>query len=309
MSRIRRLAHAAEVLPASGIRVVMEAAARMEAHGARVTHLEVGQPDFAAPATAIAAAKRALDAGNTRYIANAGMRSLREAVAAHYAVRYPSVRHDAEQIVCTQGSMFAYASALLSTIEPDDEVLLPDPGYPNYAQTVAMLRGKPVYYPLHLADGWQPRLAELQALVTPKTKLLLLNSPSNPTGAVFPLPMLEQLWGFCKQHDLFCLADEVYADLVYDESSASAPSMLQCPGAAEDDRLMVVSGVSKSHAMTGFRTGWLRGSRELVAVVTKLQEPFISCCVPFAQVCTRVAIIVVTDAPLRRCWHPIADVA
>ena len=81
------------------------------------------------------------------------------------------------------------------------------------------------------------------------------------------------------------------------------------PGAAEDDRLMVVSGVSKSHAMTGFRTGWLRGSRELVAVVTKLQEPFISCCVPFAQVCTRVAIIVVTDAPLRRCWHPIADVA
>jgi aspartate/methionine/tyrosine aminotransferase len=147
---------------------------------------------------------------------------------------------------------------------------------------VRLLHAKPVFYPLHIADGWQPRAAELDALVTPKTKLLLVNTPSNPTGSVLSLPVLEELWGFCKRHDLFCLSDEIYSEIVFN-AAAPAPSMLQCAGAADDPRLLVAGGVAKSHAMTGFRVGWLRGSPEAIEVAAKLQEPFLSCGVPFAQ--------------------------
>lgn len=280
---LAQLARVPEALPESCIRKVMSAAAQMEAHGHTVVHLEVGQPNFDPPPLAIKAAQAALDAGVTRYVANAGLRGLREAVAESYAARHPHLaNHGIDRILCTHGSMFSYATGMMATLEPGDEVLLPDPGYPNYEQTIQMLHAEAVHYPLHLSDGWMPRMADLERLATPRTKMLLLNTPSNPTGAVLPQRLLDEMWRFCQEHDLFCLSDEVYSEIVFDQP-APAPSLLKSPGAADDPRAMVTSGVAKSHAMTGFRVGWLRGHPSLIEVASRLQEPFVSCGVPFSQ--------------------------
>ena len=260
-------------LPRSGIREIMDLAWATEG----VIHLEVGQPDFDTPAHIVEAACAAARQGHTKYIPNAGITELRESVA-RYLTQSTGVATGAEQIIVTHGAVMSIATAFLALLEPDEEVLLPDPGWPNYTMAVSLLHGKSVNYNLRPEDGFLPDLDELEKLVTGKTKLLLLCSPSNPTGQVHDADLTRRLVEFARRHDLYILSDEIYAEIVFDGDHASALSYDN-----GDERVILVTGMSKAFAMTGFRVGFTRATPEYVELAAKIQEPFVSCGVAIAQ--------------------------
>ena len=271
-------------IPRSGIREVMDLAIAAEKEGP-VIHLEVGQPDFATPAHIVEATCRAVREGHTRYISTAGIAPLREAAARSYE-RRTGVATSANQILVTTGAMMSLATSFLTLLEPGDEVLLPDPGWPNYSTSVALARGVPVPYTLR-APRFLPDLDELASLVTPRTKILLLCSPSNPTGQVHDAALTEALVAFARRNDLWVVSDEIYSEIVFE---GSAPSVLNFD---TDERCLVVSGVSKTYAMTGYRIGFTRGRLDYINVAAKLQEPFVSCGTAFSQ----YAAVAALDGP------------
>jgi aspartate/methionine/tyrosine aminotransferase len=261
-------------IPRSGIREVMDLAIAAEIDGP-VIHLEVGQPDFATPAHIVEATCRAVREGHTRYISTAGIPPLREAVARFFE-RRTGVVTSPNQTIVTTGAMMSLATSFFALLEPGEEVLLPDPGWPNYRTSVTLARGVPVPYTLK-APQFLPDLDELQSLVTPRTKILLVCSPSNPTGQVHDAALTEALVAFARRNDLWVVSDEIYSEIVFENP---APSVLQFD---TDGRCLVVHGVSKSYAMTGYRIGFTRGPADYIQVAAKLQEPFVSCGTAFSQ--------------------------
>lgn len=271
-------------IPRSGIREIMDLAAAAEKNGP-VIHLEVGQPDFATPAHIVEATCRAVREGHTRYISAAGIGPLREA-AARSCERRTGVATSANQVVVTTGAMMSLATAFFTLLESGDEVLLPDPGWPNYSTSVRLARGVPVAYSLR-APEFLPDLDELQSLVTPRTKILLVCSPSNPTGQVHDATLTEALVAFARRNDLWVVSDEIYSEIVFENP---APSVLNFD---TDERCLVINGVSKTYAMTGYRIGFTRGSVAYIEVAAKLQEPFVSCGTGFSQ----IAAVAALDGP------------
>lgn len=182
----------------SGIREVMELAATMK----DVIHLEVGEPDGGTAPEVIDAAFEAAHAGFTRYTPNAGLSTLRESVAAKLQ-RENDLDVSPANVVLTPGAVCALATAVLATVDPGDEVLIPDPGWPNYVSMVQLAKGVPVPYELTRASGYLPDLAQLERLISPRTKLIVINSPSNPTGAVFPEATVRQLVELARARPLY----------------------------------------------------------------------------------------------------------
>ncbi len=268
-------------IPRSGIREVMDLAMAAEKE-APVIHLEVGQPDFATPAHIVEATCRAVREGHTRYIATAGIGPLREAVARAFE-RRTGAATTPSQILVTTGAMMSLATSFLAVLEAGDEVLLPDPGWPNYATSIRLARGVPVPYTLR-SPLFLPDLDEMQSLVTPRTKILLVCSPSNPTGQIHDAAMTEALVAFARRNDLWVVSDEIYSEIVFEQP---APSVLKFD---TDGRCLVISGVSKTYAMTGYRIGFTRGPVEYIGVASKLQEPFVSCGTAFSQMAAVAAL-------------------
>lgn len=268
-------------IPRSGIREIMDLAMAAEKSGP-VIHLEVGQPDFATPAYIVEATCRAVREGHTRYIATAGVAPLREAVARSFE-RRTGVATSPNQILVTTGAMMSLATSFLALLEAGDEVLLPDPGWPNYATSVTLARGVPVPYTLQ-APLFLPDLDQLQSRVTPRTKILLVCSPSNPTGQVHDAALTEALVAFARRNDLWVVSDEIYSEIVFENP---APSVLSFD---TDERCLVINGVSKTYAMTGYRIGFTRGRADYITVGAKLQEPFVSCGTPFSQLAAVAAL-------------------
>jgi len=256
----------------SGIREIMDLARRMEG----VIHLEVGQPDFPTPEHIVEATCRYVRAGHTKYVPNAGLDELREA-AARFFERKTGVRTGAENILVTPGAVFSVATAFLALLEPGEEVLLPDPGWPNYRMAATVVHGTPIFYPLPPENQFLPDLDELESLVTPRTKLLLICTPANPSGQVYGPEWMQGFMEFARRHDLYVLSDEIYGDIVFEQGHVSALSY------DPDERSLIVSGMSKSYAMTGFRVGFTRARADYVELATKLQEPFVSCGSGFSQ--------------------------
>ncbi|MBX7184256.1 MAG: pyridoxal phosphate-dependent aminotransferase [Vicinamibacteria bacterium] len=289
-------------IPRSGIREVMDLALVAEKQGP-VIHLEVGQPDFATPAHIVEATCRAVREGHTRYISTAGIGPLREAAARSYE-RRTGVPTSASQILVTTGAMMSLATAFMTLLEAGDEVLLPDPGWPNYSTSVALARGVCVPYTLQ-APLFLPDLDQLQSLVTPKTKILLVCSPSNPTGQVHDAALTEALVAFARRNDLWVVSDEIYSEIVF---GGPAPSVLSFD---TDERCLVVSGVSKTYAMTGYRIGFTRGRQDYITVAAKLQEPFVSCGTAFSQLAAVAALEGPQDcvAEMRAAYHRRRDIA
>lgn len=282
-----RIAAVPSSLQRSGIRKMLEKAWALEAQGRKVISLCVGEPDFPTPLHIISAAQRSLSEGQTKYIASSGLPTLRAAVAEQYAVRAPHRRHGVEHVLVSHGSMFAFSAAFMALLEPGDEVLLPDPGFPNYAQVAQLLNAAPRTYPLCARDGWLPNPADIAARITPRTKLIVICTPGNPTGAVCSLPLLQSLADISREHGVHLLSDEIYDRLVFD-GSAAAPSILQTEHDLE--LTLVASGVAKAFSMTGFRVGWLHGPPALIGVAAKMAEVFLSCGVPFAQAAAEAAL-------------------
>jgi arginine:pyruvate transaminase len=235
-----------------------EAAAR-KAAGEDVILLCVGDPDQPSPAPVIEAAKASLDAGRTHYADVTGQPGLRAAIAVrHRDLTGQQVGDD--QVVVLAGAQCALFAAMQCLVDPGDEVIVFEPAYITYPATVAAAGGRLVPVPLRPENGFHLDPADLEAALTPRTRVILWNSPNNPTGAVATLPELEVLAAIARRHDLWLVADEVYAGLVF-EGTHHSPAVLT----GMDERTVTVSSVSKSHAMTGWRLGWLIGPHELAS--------------------------------------------
>jgi aspartate/methionine/tyrosine aminotransferase len=237
-----------------GTETAFEAAARaraLEATGRSVIHLEIGEPDFDTPSNVREAAKTALDAGATHYPPFAGIPDLRAAIAEDSAARkgFPI---DPSQVFVTVGGKGVMVYAILALVDPGDEVIVPDPGYPIYESLTRFIGGTPVPIPIRMENEFRLDVDELASLITPKTKLLVVNSPANPTGGVLTPSDIERIAELAVRHDLLVLADEIYARILYD--GAEHVSLASLPGMA--DRTIVLDGFSKTYAMTGWRLGY-----------------------------------------------------
>lgn len=237
--------------------------------GRDIISLSVGEPDFATPPHVIAAAKAALDAGDTRYTPVAGTQRLREAAALHFK-RDLGITVPSAQVIVSAGGKQAIFHALLATLDPGDEVLIPAPWWVSYPEIARFVGAEVVALPTGASGGFRITPAQLEAAITPRTRWLLLNSPGNPTGATYPAEELRALGGVLARHpQVLVLSDDIYAPLRY-TPGAHATLAVECPALA--DRILTVSGVSKSHAMTGFRIGVAAGPEWLIKAMAKLQS-------------------------------------
>ncbi|WP_191059706.1 pyridoxal phosphate-dependent aminotransferase [Geminicoccus harenae] len=232
--------------------------------GEDVIILSVGDPDFTTPARIREAAKAALDAGHTHYADVQGKPALRQAIARHHG-RLTGRPIDPEQVVVLAGAQCALFAACQCLLNPGDEVVVPAPAYVTYPATIAAAAAVMVNVPLDAETGFRPDLAAIERAIGERTRAILINTPNNPTGAVFTRAEIEALCRLAKQHGLWLISDEVYADLIYEGSHVS-PSAI--PGM--NDHAVVVSSLSKSHAMTGWRVGWVIGPQRVTATIYEL---------------------------------------
>lgn len=235
-----------------------------------VIHLEVGDPNFVTPRHVVEAALSAALAGDTHYGPNAGLPRLRELIA-HKLRTLNGVEAQPENVVVTPGSGEALFVAALALLDPLDEILLPDPGWPNFEQIAISVRATPVRYPLMRGMDFLPDLDRLKALITPRTRAILLNSPSNPTGAVLSADAIAEVMRLADHYGLWVISDECYEQLVF-EGEHISPAR-----SAGLERTVVIHSFSKTYAMTGWRVGYLACEPELATRIAKLQEPIVSC--------------------------------
>ena len=237
--------------------------------GRDVISLSVGEPDFPTPPHVIAAAKAALDAGDTRYTAVGGTARLKAAAALHFE-RDLGIAVPTSQVTVSAGGKQAIFHALLATLDPGDEVLIPAPWWVSYPEIVRFAGAEVVALATTPAGGYRINAAQLAAAITPRTRWLLLNSPGNPTGATYPAEELRALGEVLARHPrVMVLSDDIYAPLRYG-ADGHATLAVACPELAE--RVLTISGVSKSHAMTGFRIGVAAGPRWLISAMETLQS-------------------------------------
>lgn len=254
-------------LPRSGIRAVMDLA---WAQTGSVIRLEVGQPDVSPPPHITEAMAAAVLGGETRYTPNAGIGELREAVAAKLMATN-GVTADPERVLITAGAMQGLSAVTLGLLESGDEILVPDPGWPNYSMMASIAKAKPVPYRLHAADDFLPDPEEVAAKVTGRTRMMLLNSPSNPLGTVVDRARLSALVDLAEVRDMWILSDECYDQIVFEMPVAPSPAVLA------PDRVVTVHSFSKTYAMTGLRVGYVAGPQPVVSMLTKLQEALVAC--------------------------------
>lgn len=256
----------ASTMSRSGIREVMDLAWQTPG----CIHLEVGQPDFPTPPHVVEAAVEALRGGWTKYVQNAGVPELREELAVKVSDRN-GIQTVPENIVVTNGAVEAIYIALIAIAEPGDAVLIPDPGWPNYEMMAHLLHLDARPYSLRAEQNFLPAIEDLEAAVTPRTRALVLNSPSNPLGTVLPAALLADIAAFADRHDLIIISDEAYDEITF---SGQAPSIA---AVGDPDRVISCFSFSKTFAMTGWRVGYLVAPPQLSEVLQKLQEPIIAC--------------------------------
>jgi aspartate aminotransferase len=265
-----------------GTETAFEVSARaraLEASGRDIIHLQIGEPDFDTPANAREAAKRALDDGATHYAPYPGIPALREAIAEDATAR-KGFEVTPDRVFVTIGGKGVMLYAILGLIDPGDEVLVPDPGYPIYESLTRFVGATAVPVPIRMELDFRIDLEELASLVTPRTRMIVINSPANPTGGVLTRADLESIAELAIRHDLVVLADEIYGRILYDgEEHVSIASL---PGMAE--RTIVLDGFSKTFAMTGWRLGYAIVPQSLIQMYGQLVINTISCAPTFAQI-------------------------
>ncbi|GBD10887.1 Aspartate aminotransferase [bacterium HR23] len=257
---------------------VLARAKALEAQGRDIIHLEIGEPDFPTPRHILEAAYQALQNGYTHYTPSAGLPEVREGIARH-ASRRLGIPIKPEQVVITPGAKPIIFYTVLALAEAGTEVIYPDPGFPIYASVVSFCGARPVPLRLDPARGYHPDLDDLERKLSPRTRLLILNSPHNPTGSALTSEELEAIAGLLRRWEqVFVLSDEVYRAILYNgrhHSIASLPDMAH--------RTIVLDGLSKTYAMTGWRLGWGIFPTELVEPVVRLVTNSVSCAPAFIQ--------------------------
>lgn len=263
-----KIAEDVKVVPPSGIRKFFDLANTMEG----VISLGVGEPDYAAPDKVIAACIESLKEKKTSYTSNLGLPELRKDIAKLFSERYHVEYDPASEIVVTVGVSEAISIAMSALLNQGDEVLIPDPAYVAYPACVHFAGGTPVLVPTWEKDDFKLTVEELEKKVTPKTKILLIGYPNNPTGTVMTHDELAKIAEFAEKHDLIVISDEIYCDLTYEGTHTCFASL---PGMKE--RTIVLNGFSKSYAMTGLRIGYMCAPKEAVTSIFKVHQYAILC--------------------------------
>ena len=266
-------------VPASDIGVIYERAIALEKTGRRVVHLEMGRPDFDTPAHIKAAAEDALRRGLVHYDSSLGLLELRRAIAAKLE-RDNGLNYSPEdEVMVTVGVSEGVYLALSAYLNPGDEVLVPQPTWDNYLRTPALVGGRAVLVSLVGPAGFGLDVAALERAITPRTRLLVLISPHNPTGLMVGREELAALAGLAERHDLLVLSDEIYEKITYD--GRCHLSIASLPGMRE--RTIVLNGFSKAYSMTGWRLGYMAGPRQLLAPIVRVREYLTTCPPTFPQ--------------------------
>ena len=282
MDYAKIISAAARDMRPSGIRKFFDIAAEMK----DCISLGVGEPDFKTPWTVRDAGIRSLEKGKTTYTANAGLKELRQEIAAYMQRRFGLCYEPLKEVLVTVGGSEAIDMCIRSLVAPGDEVIIPEPCFVCYQPITTLTGGVPVPVPLKAENEFRLTAAELKAAITPRTKLLVLPFPCNPTGAVMEKEHLEEIAQVLRETDIVVLADEIYAELTYgDKRHVSIASL---PGMAE--RTVVVNGFSKAFAMTGWRLGYACGPAPLISVMTKLHQNCIMCAPTTSQYAAVVAM-------------------
>jgi aspartate/methionine/tyrosine aminotransferase len=274
-----KVAERMAAIPFSGIRQVFEEVMRREQAGERIINLNIGRPDFDTPRHIKEAAKQALDEGKVHYASNYGISELRHALA-HEMAREQRLSYDpATEMVITVGANEGILLAMMGLLNPGDEVLIPDPVWLHYFYCAQMAGAVPVSVPLREEQAFVPQVDDFRALITPRTKMLLVNSPHNPTGAVASAEALAALAQLAQEHDLFVLSDEIYAAMVYDAQRHVSIGSFQDMKA----RTVIVNGFSKKYSMTGWRLGWVAADEALMSAMIRIHQYTTVCATTFAQ--------------------------
>lgn len=259
--------------------VVLARARELEAQGKDIIHLEIGEPDFDTAPNIVEAAKTALDNGYTHYGPAPGLPEFRKTIAEIEGARR-GLQFEPEEVVVTPGAKPIMFYVIMGVINPGDEVIYPNPGFPIYESVIELAGGTAVPLVLQEEKGFRFDLEDLRKLVTPKTKMIIINSPQNPTGGILTKEDLAGIAKIAVENDILVLADEIYGRVVYDgfvnHTIASQPGMRE--------RTIILDGFSKTYAMTGWRLGFGIMPKELAAVVAKLQTNVASCTASFIQV-------------------------
>ncbi|HEX2597788.1 MAG TPA: pyridoxal phosphate-dependent aminotransferase [Terriglobales bacterium] len=265
------------VMTGEGALSVYARAKELEREGRSIIHLELGEPDFHPAAPVINALTRAVSEGHDRYCPVQGVPALRDEIA-QYLLRTRNIKVSGDNVVIAPGCKIALFMAMMALIEPGDEVLYPDPGFPGYGSITLGLGGVPVPFELAERNQLQPDPDEVASKITPRTKILITNSPSNPTGTVYTDRVQRRMAELAAQHDLYVLSDEIYARIIYGQDFIS---MLAYPGMAE--RTLIIDGFSKSFAMTGWRLGYTVAPPEIVPHLNMLTVNSYTCVAEFTQ--------------------------
>ncbi len=264
MEIVKRLA---QISPSATL-AAAEKAARLREQGVDVIDLGPGQPDFGTPASISAAGIRAIEEGKTRYTPGPGIPELRDAIAAHYAGQY-GIDYSRDETIVTCGGKHALYAAFQALVEDGDEVVIPTPYWVSFPEQVRIAGGRPVFVDTDEADGFIARAADIDAACTDRTKAIILNTPSNPTGAVIPPDELENIARVALDRDLVIVFDETYDRFLYDGAVHGSPLNL---GPEAKKVTLMIGSCSKTWAMTGWRIGWAAGPRELIKAMARLQS-------------------------------------
>jgi aspartate aminotransferase len=254
----------------------------MQRSGVDVIAMTAGEPDFQPPEHVLEAAHDAIRRGMTKYTASEGTRELRQAIADKHA-RENDLRYAHDQVIVSTGGKQVLYNGFMAMLDPGDEVIVPAPYWVSYPAQIQLAGGVCVSVPASADDGFVPDPDAIAAAITPRTKAIIVNSPSNPTGAVYPETVLRAIADLCEHHDLWLITDELYEHIVYDGAFTSAATFYP-------ERTLLVHGASKGYALTGWRLGWGCGPAGLIKAMGKLQGQVTSNANAVAQHATRVAL-------------------
>lgn len=265
-------------LPFSEIRVMMEKATALQRQGADVIHMEIGRPDFDTPDIIKDDAAASIRSGNVFYTSNFGTPELRQAIT-RKLMRDNHIDYTPDEILVTVGTGEGAYAAIAALTEPEDEVLIPDPVWLNYLHVPRFFGTVPVRYPLREENGYQIDPEELERLITPNTRMLVINSPGNPTGAVQSARTLTALAAIAQRHDLIVVSDEIYEKLIYGD--ARHVSIASLPGMKE--RTVTLNGFSKCYSMTGWRLGYAAAPSRWIDAMVRVHQYVNTCAPSFVQ--------------------------
>src|ERR1700726_418903 len=275
---MRPIATRVSQLTGEGALAVFSRAKELERQGRSIIHLELGEPDFHPAAPGVDALRDAAASARARYVSTRGIPALRAAIA-NYLRRTRRLEVGSEEVLVAPGCKMALSLAMMALLEPGDEVLYPDPGFPIYPSFTRGLGAAAIPFGLEERNNFQPDLQEIAAKITLRTSVLIFNSPNNPTGTVFSRETVQQLADLARKHDLWVLADEVYARIVFNGEFLSIHSL---PGMAQ--RTVIIDGFSKSFAMTGWRLGYAVAPKDVVDAMDLLVLNTFTCVAEFTQV-------------------------